>query len=301
MSNNFLDLMNEKLIGLDSQLHISGDSNCNVFIIGAPRSGTTLLNQLFAGCTEAGYVNNLMATFWNSPIAGAILSNRWTKDNYFNGESNFGQTSDYREPHEFGAFWRKNLNMEGMQQPSENDINCIDWDNLAHTLDDITKIFSKPVVYKAFHLMWFINEVNLLIPNSKWIWIKRNTISNARSILDLRRYLNSDISKWASSKPIGIEKYCNEGPYLEVVAQVELINKWIFSQLTNIKKDNWYSLSLESLVSNPIDNFTDIANWIGVEIVKDSLQVASKNIHHEKFKNDSELRNIEDAYIKFLS
>ena len=45
MKNNFLEVMNKQLIGLDNQLEISGDSKHNIFIIGAPRSGTTLLSQ----------------------------------------------------------------------------------------------------------------------------------------------------------------------------------------------------------------------------------------------------------------
>ena len=47
---------------------------------------------------------------------------------------------------------------------------------------------------------------------------------------------------------LGIERYCKSGPYLEVVAQVELINKYIFSQLESLDSDSWVSLSLESLL-----------------------------------------------------
>ena len=63
MKSNFLEVMNKQLIGLDNQLEISGDAKHNIFIIGAPRSGTTLLSQLFSGCTNAGYPNNLMSSF----------------------------------------------------------------------------------------------------------------------------------------------------------------------------------------------------------------------------------------------
>jgi len=300
MKNNFLELMNKQLVGLDDQFEISGSVRHNIFIVGAPRSGTTLLSQLFSGCTNAGYPNNLMASFWNAPITGALLSKRWTEDKIFTGDSNFGQTSDYREPHEFGAFWRSNLLMDGMEQPDGVLTESINWSHLANTLEDLSRIFSVPMVYKAFHLAWFIREINRVLPDSKWIWITRNTVDNARSILDLRRHLHNDINTWASSKPIGIDKYFVNNPYLEVVAQVELINQWIDSQLKTVNKDNWLSLSLESLVTNPIDVFQKVSTWSGVKAVNENIKLAAKNIQPEKFENDLEYQRVRGAYESFL-
>ena len=300
MKNNFLELMNKQLVGLDNQLEISGNAKHNIFIIGAPRSGTTLLSQLFSGCTNAGYPNNLMSSFWNAPITGALLSTRWTEDKIFTGNSNFGQTSDYREPHEFGAFWRSNLLMNAMEQPDDILTESIKWNHLANTLKDISRVFSVPVVYKAFHLAWFIREISKALPDSKWIWITRNTVDNARSLLDLRRHMHNDINKWASSKPIGIEKYFVKNPYLEVVAQVELINQWIDSQLKTVNKDNWLSLSLESLVANPIDTFEKVSTWSGVKAVDENIKLAAKNIQPEKFENDLEYQKVKGAYESFL-
>jgi len=298
--NNFLNIFNQHILGLDKELELSGTSHHNIFIIGAPRSGTTLLSQLFAGCTNAAYPNNLMAAFWSAPVSGALMSERWMGDRFFSGKSNFGQTLDYREPHEFGAFWRDRLKMMDMSQPVPGHGVQIDWDGVSQELDNITRVFSRPVVYKAFHLSWFIREMSKNLPNSKWIFITRNTVENARSILDLRRHMHNDINKWSSSKPIGIEKYFVKNPYLEVVAQVELINQWIDSQLKTINKDNWFSLSLESLVDNPIDKFEEVSTWSGFKIVDENINLAAKNIFPEKFQNDVEYQRVEQAYNNFL-
>ncbi len=299
MNDSLLNLLNDKLADLDSHFNPEGETYHNIFIIGAPRSGTTLLSQLFSGCTNAGYPNNLMALFWNAPVTGALISKKWIKERVFTGFSDFGQTKDYREPHEFGAFWRSNLCMDSMSQPEASDIN-INWINLKNTLQNISRVFSVPVVYKAFHLAWFINEINELLPNSKWIWTTRKTIDNARSILDLRKHLHNDINTWASSKPKGIDKFLREDPYLEVVAQVELINKWIDSQLKTINKESWYSLSLEKFTKSPIKSFEELATWCGVEVFEKNLKKASKNIKIEEFENDQEYLNIKNAYKNFL-
>jgi len=297
--NNFLDIFNQCILGLDKELELSGTPNHNIFIVGAPRSGTTLLSQLFAGCTDAAYPNNLMAAFWSAPVSGALMSERWIGERFFSGESNFGQTSDYREPHEFGAFWRDRLKMVDMSQPVPEHSAQIDWDGMSQELDNIARVFSRPVVYKAFHLSWFIREVSKKMPNSKWIFITRDTVDNARSLLDLRRHLHNDINKWVSSKPIGIEKYCTSGPYLEVVAQVELINQYIYSQLKSLSQDSWASLSLESLVDNPTKEFESIATWSGVKVNHEALSLASNSIAPEVFSDDREYIDIKSAYKDF--
>lgn len=300
MDDSFLDKMNNHIKGLDNELVINGESKHNIFIIGAPRSGTTLLSQLFSGCSNVGYPNNLMAAFWNAPVAGALLSERWTNKKIFTGNSNFGQTHDFREPHEFGAFWRSSLLMNNMHQPHEDLSQTIQWNELAKTLKDITRVFKVPVVYKAFHLIWFINEINKKLPDSKWIWIKRKTVNNARSILDLRRHLYNDINIMASLMPIGIEKF-NENPFIEVVAQVELINQWIDSQLKKVVTKNKFTLNLESLVNDPVNIFNEIAFWSEVKVIDKNLESATQNIKPEIFENDEEYRKIEEAYMSFLN
>jgi len=87
---------------------------------------------------------------------------------------------------------------------------------------------------------------------------------------------------------------------LEVVAQVELINQWIDSQLKTVNKDNWLSLSLESLVANPIDTFEKVSTWSGVKAVDENIKLAAKNIQPEKFENDLEYQKVKDAYESFL-
>jgi hypothetical protein len=45
-----------------------------VFVLGVPRSGTTLTSQLLAYCLDAGYVNNAAARFWLAPVHGIRLA-----------------------------------------------------------------------------------------------------------------------------------------------------------------------------------------------------------------------------------
>ena len=45
-----------------------------VYIVGAPRSGTTLLSQVLSRYLRVGYIDNLIARFWLRPSVGITLS-----------------------------------------------------------------------------------------------------------------------------------------------------------------------------------------------------------------------------------
>ncbi|MFW9846428.1 MAG: hypothetical protein ACFFD6_06760, partial [Candidatus Thorarchaeota archaeon] len=44
----------------------------SLFILGAPRSATTLIHQLVADTGVFGYISNYLARFWAAPYIGAL-------------------------------------------------------------------------------------------------------------------------------------------------------------------------------------------------------------------------------------
>ena len=79
-----------------------------IFIIGLPRSGSTLLSQLITQIYDIGYINNLVARFWSNPIIGIKLSQEFDLANYKSLlNSSYGVTSLINEPHEFGYYWNQ--------------------------------------------------------------------------------------------------------------------------------------------------------------------------------------------------
>src|SRR6056297_1827548 len=82
-----------------------------LFVIGAPRSGTTLLTQLIANSFDISYINNLIARFYLAPLHGIRFSNTVLGDvRGSNFISDYARTNRLNEIHEFGYFWRYWLN-----------------------------------------------------------------------------------------------------------------------------------------------------------------------------------------------
>ena len=76
-ANTAFASLNENLQKVQQQLYNTiTEDQTSIHIIGAPRSGTTLLSQLLLSYTQVGYINNLIAAFWNAPLYGIHLSKK---------------------------------------------------------------------------------------------------------------------------------------------------------------------------------------------------------------------------------
>ena len=108
--NGALDLSNRYQIDINKKYPI-------VFIIGTPRSGTTLLTQWLASLNLFCYPSNFISRFYKAPFVGAIIQemlvnpdyaykNELAFDTSLSFQSDTGKTSGLTEPHEFWYFWR---------------------------------------------------------------------------------------------------------------------------------------------------------------------------------------------------
>src|SRR6056297_1198149 len=76
-----------------------------LFVVGPPRSGTTLLSQLIAYTFDVSYINNLVARFYLAPLHGIRFSKTVlgeSKQSDF--QSNYARTGNLSDIHEFGYF-----------------------------------------------------------------------------------------------------------------------------------------------------------------------------------------------------
>lgn len=82
-----------------------------IFVVGAPKSGTTLLTQKLILKFNLNYINNITARFWEKPSIGIKITKKlYPKDygrKFIKFKSDFGVTEELFNVHEFGYFWNK--------------------------------------------------------------------------------------------------------------------------------------------------------------------------------------------------
>ena len=164
----FLEKLNNLLaIYQESEYQELPEIYPTLHIVGAPRSGTTLLTQLVTSHLNVGYINNLIAAFWRAPVYGIRLSKKLLPIGWQSSyKSDFGRTKGIGEPHEFGYFWSSMLGYQEMLQQEASFANEIDWKRLRLVLLNMASAFGCPVVFKSFLLGWHMEHVQKILPKN---------------------------------------------------------------------------------------------------------------------------------------
>lgn len=260
-SGDYLISLNDRLSGLDDLLFPDPPKSQNVFIVGAPRSGTTLVSQVMAAVFDIGYINNVAAAFWEAPATGVLHGHRFAAEPTFVGNSSYGQTAHPSEPHEFGGFWRSQLAYDDMAQKADH---TVQWERLSVALDRVGAAWQKPVFYKVFHLAWHLAEFDAIRSDSKWIWIQRDLPGNARSLMKLAAERGE---RWTSAVPLAaIERFNDAEDWQRATAQIVLFNEWVQHQLTTVDDRRILRLELETLIREPQIQIEKIGHFLGTSI-----------------------------------
>lgn len=286
-STVFEDVLNS----LNTQLNLSQgqlyeadlEDQLSVHIIGSPRSGTTLLSQLTLSSINVGYINNFIAVFWNAPLYGIHLSKKLLGENYISDlESDFGRTKNMQEPHEFGYFWKKQLNYNNHLQQTYNSSHKIDWKNLKSDLDQMCYAFNKPILFKSFLYGFHLKEAVEKIPKSLFIYIERDLYQNAFSILKLREKMFDDQTVWASMKPHQYSFLKDENRYRQIIGQVLFLNYEYKKQLALIPETNKLVIEYSKLCSQTETVIKQVYNKINhfekVDFLSDTASTISEKI-----------------------
>lgn len=169
-----------------------------VFIIGVPRSGSTILYQLITNCLDVLYPDNVVNMCRENPYLGFWLSQLMFDDKPHNCfTSNYGRSGALHGPSELGNFWKKWLPVDQhfvdfgeIDETSKNEIQTIFY----HL---ITK-YKKPLIYKNLAMGQRLRLIKEFAPNAKLIYIKRDPLYNIQSIFIKSR---QNCEQWWSIKP----------------------------------------------------------------------------------------------------
>jgi len=260
----FLERLNEVLAP-----HAEGDlleleeRYPTLHVVGAPRSGTTLLYQLVASGLEVGYVNHLVAATWRAPVYGLRLSRKLGLDRPGSSfQSSFGRTSDVREPHEFGYFWNERLRYPDLCERPPAHESEVDWAGLRRVLVNMAHAAGAPVAFKPMLLLWHLETILEHMPRTCYVWIRRDLRANALSLLEMRRALFGSYERWASLRPCGPGWLADEPPWRQVAAQAVALDRTLETARGRLG-DRMLEVEYERLCAAPEAVLDDVRALLG--------------------------------------
>ncbi len=202
-----------------------------VFIVGAPRCGSTLLYKVLTERFKFSYFSNFTAKFYKIPICGTLLQNmlrvrvRTGKYNF-----NYGQVEGLGSPNECGEFWYRWFS-KGMHvyvvpgQTSDRDLK-----ELRAEIGGISAISKQPVIFKNLYNSMRIAPIVEAIPEAVFLVCHRDKTDNALSILKGRTKNLHTKDNWWSLPP-------NEIDYLVTLSWTEQIAGQVYYTYQQIEAD----------------------------------------------------------------
>lgn len=299
--------INDVLSSLNDDICESGyEPSPSILLISGPRTGSTLITQVLVSRLNLGYPSNLMARFFEAPCIGAFLQkkligNRIHQLRDYN--SLHGVTNLVEEPHEFGYFWSRFLILpnKDVHQPSdESEYDSVNIDMLNSELIKISRVFDKPVLYKCPLGVFFLPVLNKL-ENVFFIFLERDDISTASSILKTRKKRFGNISLWWSLRPYNYHTLKTLLPEEQVAGQIIEIKKAIENGKSLIDESRQFTINFRHFLTEPESAIEQLCEKYKIFANKE-LEKAGKPVSPSKILNKVdriESEKIKQAFLKF--
>ena len=232
-----------------------------VFIVGAPRSGTTLMSQWLSASGLFAYPSNLIARFFGNPYLGAKIqqalitsdSNRqiFTEDQTFSFSSDLGRTDGALAPSEFWYFWRQFFHFGDISFMSDKELASVDRKGFLSGLAGLEAAQGMPIVTKAMNMNWNLPFLDSIMPHVLFINVERDPFYNVQSLLHARERFFGDRERWYSFKPPAYTELKDRPALEQVVGQIFHNRKGVRTGFETIEADRRLTIDYTAFCSDP--------------------------------------------------
>ncbi|RZB31519.1 MAG: hypothetical protein SRB2_04488 [Desulfobacteraceae bacterium Eth-SRB2] len=265
-TKNFLKTLNEDLRSLDMLLETDVEERyLNIFVLGLPRSGTTLITQVIFSSLNVMCTNHLIARFWKAPLVGAFLSKLVfgsLKETLFS--STYAKTSFPWEPHEFSWFWHDIMNISVLdQKPIKIDINKIDWNKVRRKICNLNQILESNLVHKPLELVGYhLEHFSSMFEKAVFVYIERDQLDVAYSLAEARLNHFNDLNVWWSSYPPASQfmKIRNSPYNVQIAGQVKFLADMYEQKISHLQENQLVRISYKALCDDPVSLLNELVN-----------------------------------------
>lgn len=229
-----------------------------IFIVGAPRSGTTLLFQVLAHSLRVAYLPRILNYAYGcSHLVFRLCARRLRRhDPVF--ASRVGATAGWLSPSESFNFWRRwfwkgESGDHDHPAPLAAEVAA----DLRRAVYAIEAHHGAPLLVKCLYLSLSIPALAAAFPNSKFIFIRRDPLEVALSMLRVR-----PLRPWWSIRPSGYLQQLNAPVAHRIMWQVARTAAGIRAALEGLPGARWRMLAYDELCAAPRESVATIARWL---------------------------------------
>ncbi|HEY2354115.1 MAG TPA: sulfotransferase [Gaiellaceae bacterium] len=234
-----------------------------IFVVGAPRSGSTLLYQLLTDRFDVGYLANGHA---QQPGAPSLVERRRGLVRRRQGElgdysSSFGNTAGELGPNEAGPFWYRFFPRRP-HYVAAADFPPAARRELRAAVGAFVDACGRPVVFKNVYSTARIEAIAAALPEALFVAIHRDLDANVRSILAARLEITGAYDNWWSVEPPGVERLRELPPDEQVAGQVRALGELVAQVEEAIGSQRVLHMSYEDLCADPRAQLERVAELV---------------------------------------
>jgi len=229
-----------RLLKLTKYKEISGSESIQpIFIIGAPRTGSTIVYQALTNACQFAYIDNTAYTWHQSLRFGLWLSNRRYGDNPHNNfKAEHGSTRRFggHAPSECGQFWYRWL---------PKDRHFVDHDEVEPKMVSelrgevlgASEHLQRPILFKNLNAGQRLRLIHKAFPGAKIIFVRRDPRFVIRSIIKARQKVGAVEGQWWSIMPPNVAELLSLPEGEMCAAQVYYLERQIEEDLALFPKE----------------------------------------------------------------
>ncbi|MDF2446259.1 MAG: sulfotransferase [Moraxellaceae bacterium] len=265
MVNRLLALLPRAAMS-DAEMHAVLAEHPPLFIVGAPRTGSTALYQILTQVFDVGYIDNLAAHLYGNLAFGLKLSRalggQGAHDCF---ESDLGDTSGggWRAPHECGEFWYRWLSRVD-HFVDDGDITPAMAAALRQEVAAATQALGRPLVFKNLNVGQRLRLIRAALPEARILYCRREQAFTVQSILAAREKLRWPEHALWSVRPREWRELESLPLLPQVAGQVVALERQIEADLGRFPMEQVQAVDYERWMESPaaaLDGVAALTGW----------------------------------------
>jgi len=227
-------------------------------VVGAPRSGTSLVFELLVTRGRFAYFSNAAHRFWKTPAAATRLFRGAIRNWRGDLTSSYGHIPGWGAPSEAGWVW-------GRWTPEETTLTArdaarVDLETMRRTVGAVSEALGAPFVSKNVMHGVHLELLREAFSEMALIHVRRDVADNARSLLRARES-EGDAARWISVRPEGWENARSQAPAAQCAEQVRLIDAQIERDATRWSIPR-IEIEYDAVCERPRDVIDGAIEWL---------------------------------------
>lgn len=232
-----------------------------VFVLGAPRTGSTIMYQVLASAFRLPFLSNAINDrSSDAPADGLALEHAAADRRRILGVSRFGKTEGPNQPSEASRVMQRWFGGGHPSQVVSADLLPGQEEDLVRTMVSAFTLYGRPLVIKNPWNCFRVSAIARALPNARFVWIRRDISAAAKSDLHARYVIGRSPMAWSSATPHNVESLRSRPYWVQVVENQFEFSVALERALNADAAGRFLEVWYEDLCAEPIATIWRLAN-----------------------------------------